>query len=78
MQIEPLLPVPERISRLKTKLSARADRACFERARIVTRGHRETEGEPMTIRRAEALCAVFADTPTFIRDGELLVGKRAA
>ena len=74
----PHLPVPERVERLKAELFATADSVCFERACIVTRVYRETEGAPTAIRRAKALRAVFAEMPIFIRDGELLVGQGAA
>ncbi len=40
------LPVPERIKRLKETLFATENSICFERARIVTRSYRQTEGEP--------------------------------
>ena len=76
-QAAPLLSVPDRIVRLKAELFAQTDSVCFERARIVTRVYRETEGEAPAIRRAKALQAVFAEMPIFIRSGELLVGQRA-
>jgi len=78
MRTEPPFAVPERIGRLKAELFATPDSVCFERARILTRVYRETEGEPTAIRRARALHAVFAEIPIFIRAGELLVGQRAA
>ena len=78
MRKEPPFPVPERVERLKAELFATADSVCFERARIVTRVYRDTEGAPTAIRRAQALRAMFAEMPIFIREGELLVGQRAA
>ena len=78
MPERPHLPVPERVERLKAELLATADSVCFERALIVTRVYRETEGAPTAIRRAQALRAAFAEMPIFIRDGELLVGQGAA
>ncbi len=72
------LPVPERIQRLKSDLFAAPESTCFERARIVTRSYRGTEGEHQALRRARALYAVFDQMPIFIRPGELVVGQRAA
>ena len=72
------IPVPQRIERLKAELFATKDSVCFERARIVTRSYRATEGQPPAIRRARALRAVFEEMPIFLREGELLVGQRAA
>ncbi len=72
------LPVPERISRLRDELFETASQWCFERARLVTRAYRETEGYPTVLRRAKALARVFEEMPIFIRPGELLVGQRAS
>lgn len=71
-------PVPARIARLKADLFATPDSVCYERARIVTRVYRETEGEHPALRRARALYAVFDEMPIFLRPGELIVGQRAA
>lgn len=70
--------VPERVRRLRDDLLSAENRPCFERARILTRSYQETEGEPQVIRRARALRAVLSEMPIFIREGELLVGQRAA
>ncbi len=78
MPARPILAVPGRIEQLKAELFAARDSVCFERARIVTRSYRQTEGEHSAIRRAKALYAVFAEMPIFIREGELLGGQRAA
>src|SRR5512141_6657 len=71
-------PVPERISRLRSELFATPDSICFERARIVTESYQQTEGEHPALRRAKALRAVFERMPIFIREGEMIVGQRAA
>lgn len=47
---------------------------CTERARIWTESHRQTEGEPVAIRRAKAFQAACQQLPTPIFEGELLVG----
>ena len=45
-----------------------------DRARLVTRSYRETEGQPWTIRRAKAVEKLCAEMPIFIKPGELIVG----
>ncbi len=70
--------VTERIKKLRKDLFAAPDRFCFARAEIVTRSYGETEGEPWVLRRAKALQALFKKMPLLIREGELIVGQRAA
>lgn len=70
--------VPKRITKLKEELFAAKTNFCFERALIVTRSYKKTEGEHQVIRRAKALRDVFSQIPIFIREGELIVGQRAA
>lgn len=47
---------------------------CLERARIVTDVYKNTDGEPMTLRRAKALAAVLDNMTLFTRENELFVG----
>lgn len=47
---------------------------CYERARIWTESHKETEGEPIAIRRAKAFLATANELPVNIFEGELIVG----
>jgi len=46
----------------------------LDRARLVTRAYRETEGQPWAIRRAKAVEKLCAEMPIFIKPGELIVG----
>ncbi len=48
-----------------------------ERALSVTRSHRETEGQPLAIRRARMLHRVLDEHPVLIQEGELIVGMKA-
>jgi pyruvate formate-lyase/glycerol dehydratase family glycyl radical enzyme len=50
----------------------------LERARLLTESYRETENEPMTIRRAKALAHILENMTLFIRDEELIVGNYAS
>lgn len=49
-----------------------------ERALSVTRSFRETEGEPLAIRRAKLLCRVLDEHPVVIQEGEAIVGMKTA
>ena len=46
----------------------------LDRARLVTRAYRETEGQPWAIRRARAVEKLCDEMPIFIKPGELIVG----
>ena len=46
----------------------------LDRARLVTRAYRETEGQPWAIRRAKAVEKLCDEMPIFIKPGELIVG----
>jgi len=45
----------------------------MDRARLVTRAYRETEGQPWAIRRAKAVEKLCEEMPIFIKPGELVV-----
>jgi len=47
------------------------------RAVSVTRSFRETEGEPIALRRAKMLARVLDEHPVVIQEGELIVGMKA-
>lgn len=51
---------------------------CLERARLVTESFKETEGEPMVLRRAKALAKVLEKMTIYIEDGELIIGNYAS
>ena len=53
-------------------------RLCLERARLVTESYRETEGQPMVLRRAKALKKVLENMTVFVQDHELIVGNIAS
>lgn len=48
-----------------------------QRALLVTRVYRETEGEAPIIRRAKALSSVLSNMDIYIHEGELIVGNQA-
>jgi formate C-acetyltransferase len=47
-----------------------------ERALSVTRSFKETEGEPLAIRRAKMLARILEDHPIVVQDGEVIVGTK--
>ncbi len=50
----------------------------LERARLLTQSYRQTEGEPMALRRAKALAHILSNMTIYIRPGELIVGNYAS
>jgi len=46
----------------------------LERARLLTESYKQTEGEPMVLRRAKALEHILEHMTLYIRPGELIVG----
>ncbi len=49
-------------------------RVDVDRARLITRAYKETEGQPWAIRRAKAVAKLCEEMPIFIKPGELIVG----
>ena len=45
------------------------------RAILITESYRQTESEPMVIRRAKAFAHILENIPIVIRDLELIVGS---
>jgi len=64
----------ERLERLKAGFLEAKPVLEIDHARIYTRAMRETEGEPMVIRRAKAFCAVVREMPISIAGDELFAG----
>ena len=50
----------------------------LERARLLTESYRQTEGEPMAMRRARALAHILEKMTIYIRPGEMIVGNYAS
>lgn len=55
--------------------SLKMPKLCIERALIVTQSHKETEGEPMIIRRAKALHELANKMPITIENWQIIVGN---
>ena len=65
-----------RIQRLKDALFAQPREISLERALLYTVSHRETEGEPVILRRAKATAYILEHVGITIRDEELIAGNR--
>ncbi|MBZ4653916.1 MAG: pflD [Peptococcaceae bacterium] len=67
-----------RVKSLRKRLRSFPQAICVERAVLITESYRETEGEPMVIRRAKALSRILEKMSIYIGDGELIVGNQAS
>ena len=65
----------ERISRLVENLYRKMPEIEPDRAVLLTKSYRETEGEPIIMRRAKAFAHILAHIPITIREEELVVGS---
>lgn len=64
-----------RISKLVEDLYKELPEIEADRAVLLTESYRQTEGEPMVIRRAKAFVHILDQIPITIREGELIVGS---
>lgn len=69
------IPKSERITLLVEDLFARMPEIESARARLITESCKETENEPVIIRRAKAFRHILGNLPIIIRDHELVVGS---
>lgn len=67
----------ERSIRIRTRLLENAREIDLERARYTTESYRETEGEPVPIRRSKMLLHLVHKMSITIDDDELIVGNRS-
>ncbi len=72
------MPEYERGQRLRNRVISAIPHICIERARLVTRSYRETEGEHILVRRTKAFDAVLREISVYILDDELIVGHMAS
>ena len=68
----------ERIERLRERLFVDQYPLSFQKIRLMTDSLKQTEGEPLILRRAKALANVLDSIPIFIEEGELIVGNGAS
>lgn len=65
----------ERIPKLVADLYAKMPEIEAARAELITESYRETEGQPIMMRRAKAFAHILEHIPIIIRPGELIVGS---
>ncbi len=68
----------ERIEKIKARFVATTPEICAERAKLITESYKETEGFPMSTRRAKALEKILMGMSIFIEDDELIVGNQSS
>ncbi len=69
------IPKTERITKLVENLYAKMPEIESARAVLITESYKQTENEPMVIRRAKAFQHILENIPIVIRDLELIVGS---
>jgi len=69
------IPKSDRIPRLVENLYKKMPEIESARAILITESYKETENEPMIIRRAKAFEHILKHIPIIIRDEELIVGS---
>ena len=65
----------DRIGRLVENLYKKMPEIEADRAVLLTESYRQTEGEPIILRRAKAFAHILKNIPITIRDEELIVGS---
>ncbi|KEI01730.1 pyruvate formate-lyase [Clostridium botulinum] len=65
----------ERVERLKDQILSAVPCIEVDRARLLTESFKETEDQPIIIRKAKALEKILNEIPIVIRDEELIVGS---
>lgn len=69
------IPKTDRITRLVEHLYAKMPEIESARAVLVTESYKQTENEPLIIRRAKAFEHILKNIPIIIREDELIVGS---
>ncbi len=69
------IPKTDRITKLVEHLYEKLPEIESARAVLITESYRQTENEPMVIRRAKAFRHILENIPIIIRDLELIVGS---
>ena len=67
----------DRMQAMKHKIFSTPRVISLERARLYTQSWRQTEGQPVVVRRARAVASVLAGHRIVIDDTDLIVGNRS-
>jgi formate C-acetyltransferase len=68
----------DRIERIKNNLVSIAPSICVHRAQLITESYKETESDPVVLKRAKALDKILRKMPIYIEDGQLFAGNQAS
>lgn len=68
----------KRIERAQDKMYHRKATICPQRAEIITASYKETEGEPIVLRRAKSFAKILDEMSIYIEDDMLIVGNQAS
>lgn len=68
----------ERLEKIKARFLDTTPEICAERAKLITESYKETEGLPMSTRRAKALDKILMGMTVYIEDDELIVGNQCS
>jgi pyruvate formate-lyase/glycerol dehydratase family glycyl radical enzyme len=74
--IEKVNLLTERIRMRKEEFLSDRPVVCSERLRLATESWKETEGDPLLLRRAKLFKKILEGIPVVIREGELIVGSQ--
>ena len=69
------IPKTERITKLVEHLYAKMPEIESARATLITESFKQTEGQPLILRKALSFEHILKNIPIIIRDGELIVGS---
>ena len=79
VRIKAFRPVMRGVERTETESPYREGvKICLERARLLTESYKETEGQPMMLRRAKALAHILDNMTIYIQNKEIIVGNFAS
>jgi pyruvate formate-lyase/glycerol dehydratase family glycyl radical enzyme len=67
----------EKVYRLKQMCEEATPHICSERSRLATESWKETEGQPLDIRRAKLFHRIMQGNPINIKENELIVGSQS-
>lgn len=68
----------KRIHRFQKYMNERSATICPQRAEIITESFKQSEGEPIVIRRAKALDAILSQMDIYIEKDSLIIGNQAS
>jgi pyruvate formate-lyase/glycerol dehydratase family glycyl radical enzyme len=77
MELDKLVFLTNRVNGLKQKCEDAVPHICSDRSRLATESWKETDGEPLDIRRAKVFRRIMEGNPISIRPDELVVGSQS-